>query len=1351
MASKKRSKFIATILVSLFLLIVAVPVIINSSTYTPNLITNLSPSSQQIVSAKSPISPFVPWWNTSFNYRIRINLTDTAGKEHVNEPVDVFLTFESGHCHKNSPRVQYWNGTNWLSEPIPYQIWNSTDNGPHYESFTITFYVNISAFSTANYYVYYSGTDPGPVSYTPQVNYASSVDPYGNLWYYFGSQIYNASIRYDPDDSDPYDGKIYSFYNKITGEYWENYYFHYDPAYSEVLSSPVVNETSGPLFIMYTCIAREFGDYNVSITYRFFKWGWIGTINTTFNVSWYNWEWDTNGWHFKPYLMEKLTYKRLTGEIENITMAPNVVYNLGRAQWLCFWRQGSSRAIGLFDISPLDPHLRNYPYWRYEAYYYGSYEEWEREMYIYTAPGDYIFEEYAIYLWDGSAGITEFQTFAEGMKNPPSTSVGVEEPVFFEVNVHVKDYDNSNLADANVTVYNGSNFVGSEITNSTGWATFYLEPETYNFNATWSGTTSYEFFKNSTTWEVTATQTNLELIFKNITTLLCRTQFEDGNPIQNAYINITKALGGFVDSSTVNLTGWAEFHINRSSVFGNYNITAYKTTDNTPLPALEDHTNIAIDSKYDSPLNFTVELGSLIYTYIVVSETSLEPTWGTDVNLKIYWRDSSGNNLSTSNPSVGGSLNWTLNFINGSKVPGDGPNPLPPQGSAPDIYYVANIPSSLLYGGVQYQVYINAEAESTTYTPSANQTIINVQPATLNVALDPLTGPYYWKHSDIPLGVYVTDNVTKDPIASARVTFSTTGGEISNQQLIPSSPSGNYIFTLPASVVEANLSAATYYLSFTVSCINYTSYETLTQLVVSPTLTEFLVVDEVKGYYGDTFNISVIYRDKIDKTPITTGDVSYFVMYQDLFDSLVPSGGNWTGTLNSTLLEPDNYILKLTAYSANYEGHVGYIPLDIKSLPIEIKSDSLIISTVYENLLISIQLNDTHKSEPILDANVFYSVIDDSSGSTVMSGNLYDTGNNGTYYQWLSLEPTITPPGSYVIQIIAVKENYMQSQKVLQLVVKGVPTVLSVSNFPYFSSLNNPAVFYFGNFGQTENNMPFPFAIFTFSFTDSEGSPIPNANVSAGGWPLISLGNGKYAVVIPTSGLPPSSYPIMVSAGAELYESQQSIFLLRVNERSISIPFVNIRVPFTMFLIVFFSVAIPVSAFSGYMYVKRVLTPRIIRRIEQIAKAIIRGKEVDVKLVPRDTILARILAREAIIVGVEVGPDVYLPVELADRLVPMLTEVGLTEEEARVILVELKKLNPADREVLLASIGIPVEIGGLILQLIKEEEERVGIDFSVKYSTIEGPEVLEEPKVLEERPEEKEDREDEGDDWEIVE
>ncbi|MFB0559729.1 MAG: hypothetical protein ACETWM_00665 [Candidatus Lokiarchaeia archaeon] len=1349
MDSKKRSKFIATILVFLFLLIVAVPVIINSSTYTPNLITNLSPSLQQIVSAKSPISPFVPWWNTNFNYRIRTNLTDTAGKEHVNEPMDIFLTFESGHCHKNSPRVQYWNGTNWLSEPIPYQIWNSTDNGTHYESFTITFYVNISAFSTANYYVYYSGTDPGPVSYTPQVNYSSSVDPYGNLWYYFGSQIYNASIRYDPYDSDPYDGKIYSFYNKITGEYWENYRLHYDPAYSEVLSSPDVSETSGPLFIMYNCIAREFGDYNVSITYRFFKWGWIGTINTTFNVSWYNWEWDTNGWHFKPYYMEKLTYKRQTGEIENITMAPNVVYNLGRAQWLCFWKQGSSRAIGLFDISPVDYQLRNYPYWRYEAHYYGSYEEWEREMYISTAPGDYIFEEYAIYLWDGSAGIAEFQTFAEGMKNPPSTSVGVEEPVFFEVNVHVKDYDNSNLADANVTVYNGSNFVGSEITNSTGWATFYLEPEIYNFNATWSGTTSYEFFKNSTTWEVNATQTDLELIFNNITTLFCRTEYQDGNPIQNAYINITKVSGEFVDSSPVNLTGWAEFHLNRSSVSGNYNITAYRSTDHT---LLAEHTNMFIDNESDGPLYFTVPFGTLIYTKIIVSETSLLPAWGTNVNIIIYWKDKNGNNLSTSDPLVGGSLKWTLNFINGTKAPGGGPYTLSPQGSTPNIYYTANIPSSLLFGGVTYQVYINAEAGNTTYTPAANQTIIDVQPATLNVAIAPLTGPYYWKHSNIPLGIYVTNDLTGQPVTTATVTFTTTGGEVSGP--LTHSGSGNYNYIIPAGVVEANLDAATYGLRFTVSNTNYTTNQPLTQLVISPAQTEFLLPNKVKGYYGDILSISVIYRDKVDKTPISTGIVSYSVMYQDLYGNLVPSSGNWTGDFDSSLVEPNTYFLQLTADSANYEGHTGYIPLDVEALPIQIKSDNLISSTVYENLLISIQLNDTYNDEPILNADVFYSVID-GSGSTVASGNLYDTGNNATYYSYLSLDPHGIPPGTYIIELIAVKENYMPSQKVIQLIVKGVPTVLSASNFPYFSSLNNPAEFYFGNFGQIENNGPFPFAIFTFRFTDSEGSPIPNANVSAGGWPLINMGNGKYAVVIPTSGLPASSYPIVVSAGAELYESQQSLFLLRVNDRSISIPFVNIRIPFNIFLTVLLAVAIPVSTFSGYMYVKRVRTPRMIRRINQIAEAINRGEGIDVKLVPRDTILTRILAREALIVGVELGPDVYLPVELADRLVPMLTEVGLTEEEARAILIELRKLNPADREVLLASIGIPVEIGGLILQLIKEEEDRFGIDFSVKYSTIEGPEVSEEPKVLKERPEEKEDREeedeDEGDEWEAME
>jgi len=194
--------------------------------------------------------------------------------------------------------------------------------------------------------------------------------------------------------------------------------------------------------------------------------------------------------------------------------------------------------------------------------------------------------------------------------------------------------------------------------------------------------------------------------------------------------------------------------------------------------------------------------------------------------------------------------------------------------------------------------------------------------------------------------------------------------------------------------------------------------------------------------------------------------------------------------------------------------------------------------------------------------------------------------------------------------------------------------------------------------------------------------------------------------VIPTYGLPPSAYPIVVSASAPLYESQQSFFLLQVKERSVLIPLVNIRVPLTLFLMVVLSLAIPTSVFTAYTYIKRARIPAIIRRIDEMIKAISRGEPVTVRPITRESVISRILEDELSIVGVEPRVEAYVPVELAQRLIPLLVEAGMGEREAYALAVELKTATPAEREKLLESVGVPGETSERIMKLIEEEEER---------------------------------------------
>lgn len=1307
-----------------------VPALPGSSTYSPAIVAKADPTSED----------YPPWWDVNYEYRQEIIFNNTASPlAVVNNPVDVFMTFSSGICHHDSVRVQYWNSTSRSWEPgtssgIPYQIWNDTSTGDYYDSFTITFYINVSAYNSSYYYVYYDNDYYSSPGFTTEV----SVSGTSGDWIING-QYYQAEI-----DEDYNGGKIYICYNNVSGNIQWSYSdeFHWSPEYDvyalgykiwEYDSSDhaAVSTTlleNGSLFIMYSTRTNLTGGGwgaptitagYANVTYRFFKWGWTTETVTTITYDFtyggifkYVGQYIGNSWKFTTSLaqLSKVQYKDGSG-INNIDPFTST-YDIGKPYWFTLYDSSSGRAAGIVDL--MIPTVSSGPdSWSYVLYCTSNNpEQWQR---VWTnlrlKSSDYITEKYAFYIWDAKTGLDPFKNFADGVsaierqQAPLIITVTGEEYIHYTVNVHVYDYDTNDLASANVTVYDGTTYVDSKLSNSSGWATFYLEPGDYNFNATWNGTTIYEYYRNSTSSTISG-HTTINLLFNNITTLLCRTQYDapDYNPIQNAYVNLYDNITGIlVDTIPVNLTGWAEFHVNRSSVFVNYDIRAFYDNND---PLADPLYKQSIDS--ETSVNFTVTLGpSQIYTYIITNATSsFTINWGTNVYLKIYWRDESGNNLNTSDPLVGGSLNWTLNFINGTKV--IGPITLSPSGSAPDVYYLLTVSSSLLLGGYTYQIYINVGAdESTDYLPAANQTIVYVEPAAFNVEYTSLPGPYYWKHSDIPLWVYVTNGLTGEPLTTATVTFTTTGGEVSGQ--LVHIGSGNYTYTIPASVVETNLNAATYGLRFTVSSTNYTTNQTLTQLVVTPAQTDFLFIAGIEGVYGDLLSISVIYRDAVDGTPISNGTISYYLLYQDIFGSLIapePGYTNWTGEFNSTLVYPGIHITRLTAYSTNYEGHTEYIYIRVLEIPVEVKSENVLSSTVYENLLISVQLNDTHNSELVLGANVWYNIKRSSDSTPVKFGALNDTGNNGTYYTLITLEPQIIPPGNYYIEITGFKENYTIDEKVIPLVVYGVPAVISATNL-FFSSLNSPAVFFFANFGQTENNMPL--TIFTFRFSDSGGSTIPNASVYAFGWPVIPVGDGYYVVVVPTFNLPPATYPIVVSASAELYQPQQSIFLLTVKERTVLIPLFNIRVPLTMFLIVFFSVSIPVCLFTGYIYVKRARIPPIIRRIDQLITAINRGEKVEVKLIPRDKVTSRILAEALSIVGVEPRVAGYVPTELMDRLTPLLVESRMAQNEAITLATELKKATPTERERLLQSVGVPGETSAIIIKIIEEEEDKAKV------------------------------------------
>ncbi|MHA1618168.1 MAG: LamG domain-containing protein, partial [Promethearchaeota archaeon] len=99
------------------------------------------------------------WWNGSFQYRTRVELTNNEAFSQA-KPIDLYLEFDSGVAHIDSVRVVKFSIENEIETwtPTPSQLWNESVGNPdadHLGNATVTFVVNYLTAGTTVYYVYY--------------------------------------------------------------------------------------------------------------------------------------------------------------------------------------------------------------------------------------------------------------------------------------------------------------------------------------------------------------------------------------------------------------------------------------------------------------------------------------------------------------------------------------------------------------------------------------------------------------------------------------------------------------------------------------------------------------------------------------------------------------------------------------------------------------------------------------------------------------------------------------------------------------------------------------------------------------------------------------------------------------------------------------------------------------------------------------------------------------------------------------------------------------------------------------------------------------------------------------------
>ncbi|MGQ4832661.1 MAG: MSCRAMM family protein [Candidatus Asgardarchaeia archaeon] len=426
----------------------------------------------------SKAQELMSWWNESFEYRIKISITEKAGVNFDLYPINVFLEFEYGHAQKNSIRVLYWDGSEWVG-PIISQVWNKTlySGGVYLKSATVTFLANLTAYSTVDYYIYYSKYDRGSIKFKEMVSgYESSP---GSQDYYFEGTYYKVLTNHLKG------GKIYQLWHKSTGQEIGNpgspgdttYPTHYDPyasqlghTYGTAINVEGIIE-DGPIFIKYHATASFSGSYDdkAEIYYTFYWFGWITEINSSCNdqVDW-NYYYP-NLWIFDPGSMSGLYYYRESPEAEYqndnfATGTSNYAYTYGNVTKVAFYSQGSGNAFGYVEVDSKRHNFYDGGRLHYFYYYSSYYQYWyERYNSVTNGENSWKYDKFAMIAWNGRDGLNVFKEMSEEFRKTPEFQISSER-VIFKLGVNVINDEGSPIDGAHVFIYDGATLVGTNIT-----------------------------------------------------------------------------------------------------------------------------------------------------------------------------------------------------------------------------------------------------------------------------------------------------------------------------------------------------------------------------------------------------------------------------------------------------------------------------------------------------------------------------------------------------------------------------------------------------------------------------------------------------------------------------------------------------------------------------------------------------------------------------------------------------------------------------------------------------------------------------------------------------------------------
>nr|MDO8079531.1 hypothetical protein [Candidatus Freyarchaeota archaeon] len=1272
MVKTNKKKYVLSLAIILGLLIViAMPVLLQNTPTSfplqPNTLANTQTLNQ--VTSKANPQPVNLWWNYSWNYRIEVNLTEQGYTDRMNAPVIVNLTFPSGHCWNNSIRVLYHSGTSWVE--VPSQV--ATIPPPSYSgqyilSCQLIFLCNVTKSGTSTYYVYYNDTyNISPPNYTTPLNIY--IKPGGTSYFTFDTGVIsgNYTIRYS-NTTDPATGK----------------YFDDDACFRifKVMGFNII-----PTRGLHSGIDRidaddlqRFVPYDSPYVPPYNTLNWTATLD-----------------EFGPLRAIVRISKLSTDRFTNTSGVGGGSYGPMNKTYTFYAYQGfinvnvncTTDNVPIYDFAVIN--VTTNPSWRL---YIDNYDLGVASSYLWTdtltSPQPYYY-----------AALVRSDNIGFGVIGSPRWPHDL-----FSENRTSVEYGQGGVDSG----------VSSFIFRNDGRPTHGYEYRTHiPFNYTLLGITQ-GFNEVINAWyhlnqPVNSTKSDETPVFYPLEVNVTDNFY---NAIPEANVTVYNSPGptGYNTSGITNSQGLYTFLINKNYTTDQYWIQAYVNTNYRNYTSEAVKWNPLMNVTWPPPQSSTLNIRMNITTvYVEVWDNNSHRVQNANVTLN--YTDASLTDISQ---------NVDLYYANCS------------------FYAWANV-------NLTIEIWINTTKESgiTVYkngtTEVVSQPINITESKAFRVELnrDILKVSTILTYLGGIITIFWSDNV------SFYVWFNVTGGSsiddadwvnytIFDSNNIPvyngsmtnvsGNPLGNYYANFNTSLV--GLSGGSGYTITVTAKSNDTNHLYPTPVSVFLDLENLPVVPTYPEYVEQEWSSFIVLPvlvnlyDTHNNQPVTGATVNYTITGTSYVNQNMPpfveAGYYYIPLSVFNSLGSGQYRIFIVAFKGNYSiPSFNPVTLNITTVrtALNVGPPSPIRGSWNQNITIYANFTRVSTGLPVTDANVSWHIKD-----TDITGTMYF---DGTGYVGQIPNNTLSS-GVYTLTVVAGKGNYTTLFETVSLEILGASTMIgSIIWIPQLFGGSSDYLF-MGPLVQVENSWTLVPVIFTY--LDSNGNPVPNATITVmGGLPVFDIGSGTitsvsesqvnalqvgagvYLVLVPISGFPPSTLPLSIVAQATNYQTQQTPIILSIKERTIALA-PGVRVPVSVFLITVTAVAIPTGLFLTYTIVKRARIPAIIKRIDELIRAISRGEKVTVKLIPREKVIADILREELAIVGVEPRVEKYIPVELADLIVPLLVESGMKQKEAYAMALELKTAAPAQREKLLESVGIPGESSARIIQTIEEYEEK---------------------------------------------